>query len=155
MLETLPHSFPGLLSRPEYRYPHLDRELVEFLFSVPRDQLVRPGRRRSLMRRALRHIVPSEVLERRRKAYRIRGPLAVFQNSKEKLLLLFKNSLVAEQGLVDLPALRLAIELTSSGQSFVWWQPLMKTIAYELWLRASWTKSLIGASSHLQTFVPM
>jgi asparagine synthase (glutamine-hydrolysing) len=53
IMETLPHTHPGILSRPEYRYPFLDRELVEFLFSLPREQLVRPGRRRSLMRRAL------------------------------------------------------------------------------------------------------
>jgi asparagine synthase (glutamine-hydrolysing) len=29
------------------RYPYLDRDLLEFLFAVPREQLVRPGQRRS------------------------------------------------------------------------------------------------------------
>src|SRR4029077_4900258 len=42
----------------ETRYPFLDRDLLEFLFAVPRDQLVRPGQRRSLMRRALSGVVP-------------------------------------------------------------------------------------------------
>src|SRR5262249_14853412 len=37
----------------EKRYPYLDRGLLEFMYSVPRQQLVRPGQRRSLMRRAL------------------------------------------------------------------------------------------------------
>ena len=135
MLETLPHLHPGALSRPEYRYPHLDRELVEFLFSVPREQLVRPGQRRSLMRRALRDVVPSKVLERRRKAYRIRGPMAVLQQHEKKLLQLLDNALVVERGLVDRQKLQLALRLTSSGQSMVWWQALMRTVAYELWLR--------------------
>jgi asparagine synthase (glutamine-hydrolysing) len=53
----------------EMRYPYLDRSLLEFLYAIPREQLVRPGHRRSLMRRALRGIIPGEILARRRKAY--------------------------------------------------------------------------------------
>jgi asparagine synthase (glutamine-hydrolysing) len=34
----------------EKRYPFLDRDLLEFIYSVPREQLLRPGQRRSLMR---------------------------------------------------------------------------------------------------------
>jgi asparagine synthase (glutamine-hydrolysing) len=59
----------------EKRYPYLDRDLLEFLFAIPRDQLVRPGQRRSLVRRALAGIVPDEVLNRRRKAFFSRGPI--------------------------------------------------------------------------------
>ena len=50
-------------------YPYLDRDLIEFLFAIPRAQLVRPGQRRSLMRRALKGIVPDEILNRKRKAF--------------------------------------------------------------------------------------
>ena len=42
----------------EKRYPYLDRGLLEFMFAIPREQLVRPTQRRSLMRRALVGIVP-------------------------------------------------------------------------------------------------
>lgn len=59
----------------ERRYPYLDRTLLEFVYSIPRDQLLRPGHRRSLMRRALRAVVPDETLNRRRKAYVSRAPL--------------------------------------------------------------------------------
>src|SRR5258708_393928 len=52
----------------ERRYPFLDQSLVEFLTSVPTDQLIRPGERRSLMRRALSDLLPEEVLARRTKA---------------------------------------------------------------------------------------
>jgi len=69
LVESLPSPQLFSLERKEYRYPYLDRDLVEFLLRVPRDQLVRPGRRRSLMRRALVGIVPHSILERRRKAY--------------------------------------------------------------------------------------
>jgi len=52
------------------RYSFLDRDLLEFLFNMPRDQLVRPNQRRSLFRRAMRGIVPDLVLDRPRKAFR-------------------------------------------------------------------------------------
>ena len=36
----------------EKRYPYLDRTFLQFMYSIPREQFVRPGHRRSLMRRA-------------------------------------------------------------------------------------------------------
>src|SRR5581483_4360900 len=59
----------------EVRYPYLDRDLLEFLYGIPRQQLVRPNERRSLMRRALKGVVPDQVLNRRRKAFVIRSPI--------------------------------------------------------------------------------
>jgi asparagine synthase (glutamine-hydrolysing) len=61
------------------RYPFLDRDLLSFLFAIPRDQMVRPGQRRSLMRRALKGIVPDQILNRRRKAYVSRLPIITIE----------------------------------------------------------------------------
>ena len=47
----------------EKRYPYLDRGLLEFLSAIPREQLVRPGQRRSLMRRALSRHRPRRTPE--------------------------------------------------------------------------------------------
>lgn len=58
MLRTQPHLKPSEVHRYEYLYPYLDRDLVEFLLSLPQEQLSRPGRRRALMRRTLVDIVP-------------------------------------------------------------------------------------------------
>jgi len=44
----------------------LDRDLLEFVYAIPQEQLVRLGRRRSLMRRALVDIVPEEILNRKK-----------------------------------------------------------------------------------------
>ena len=52
----------------EVRYPYLDRDLLEFVYAIPREQLVRVGQRRSLMKRALVGIVPDDLLNRRKKA---------------------------------------------------------------------------------------
>jgi asparagine synthase (glutamine-hydrolysing) len=41
----------------EVRYPFLDRTLLEFIFAIPREQLLRPGRRGSLLRRTLADMV--------------------------------------------------------------------------------------------------
>ena len=52
----------------DVRYPYLDRDLLEFVFAIPQEQLVRVGQRRSLMKRALVGIVPDEILNRRKMA---------------------------------------------------------------------------------------
>jgi len=78
-LETLRRQIgcQSLSSEPPYekRYPYLDRSLLEFLLAIPREQLVRPGQRRSLLRRSLIDIVPAEILQRKRKAYVVRSPI--------------------------------------------------------------------------------
>jgi asparagine synthase (glutamine-hydrolysing) len=135
ILESLPHLVPGVLRRYEYRYPYLDRDLVGFLLRIPRDQLVRPGRRRSLMRRALKTIVPVEILERRRKAFLIRGPLTSIRTGKEKIGALFASPLSAEYGFIDPIKIRSLAELIAHGEETRLWKHLMKAIAFELWLR--------------------
>jgi asparagine synthase (glutamine-hydrolysing) len=49
----------------EERYPYLDRELLEFAYAIPREQIVGVGMRRFLMKRALVGIVPDEILNRK------------------------------------------------------------------------------------------
>jgi asparagine synthase (glutamine-hydrolysing) len=70
----------------EKRWPYLDRDLLEFIFAIPREQMVRPGQRRSLMRRALVGIVPDELLNRRRKAYVARAQLAAIAAVQDELM---------------------------------------------------------------------
>ena len=135
IMETLPHRFPKILARPEYRYPFLDKNLVTYLFSIPREQIVRPGRRRSLMRRALVNIMPREVLERRRKAFQLRAPLRTLQQAYPVLQTLFSDSAIADLGFVEVDRLRIALEATAQGDS-TWWQALLRTISLELWLQS-------------------
>jgi asparagine synthase (glutamine-hydrolysing) len=137
IMETLPHLRPSILTRYEYRYPYLDRDLVDFLLRIPREQLVRPGRRRSLMRRALKNIVPAEILERRRKAFLIRGPLASLQRSQSAVEKLFANSLVIDHGLIDGMQLQMGLDYTVAGADPKLWPGLSKAISFELWLRAA------------------
>jgi asparagine synthase (glutamine-hydrolysing) len=134
-IETLPHLCPETFFRREYRYPYLDRELVEFLCGVPREQLVGPGRRRLMMRRALRTFVPSEILERRRKAYVSHGPLATMRRNRDAINTALHNSILAELEIIELGSLRSALNNLLDGNDSGQWPGLMRAIALELWLK--------------------
>jgi asparagine synthase (glutamine-hydrolysing) len=135
VMESLPHNYPGMLSRPEYRYPYLDKELVDFLFSIPREQLLRPGRRRSLMRRALKGIVPDVVLERRRKGYQVRSPLLALHDAQSKIATLFHDARICQMGFVDQTRLQEAFESLIRTNEVKWWLPMVRAISFELFLR--------------------
>jgi len=136
VMETLPHLYPAALIRYEYRYPYLDRDLVDFLFRVPREQMVRPGRRRSLMRRALKDIVPAEIVERRRKANLVRGPLRSLDNARGRIEKLLAGSLAVSRGYVDPVQIRYAWDQVTNGRDTRWSMAFARTIGFELWLRA-------------------
>jgi asparagine synthase (glutamine-hydrolysing) len=55
--------FNPLLIR-DVRFPYLDRDFMGFMYAIPREQVVRVGQHRSLMRRALIGVVPEEVRNR-------------------------------------------------------------------------------------------
>lgn len=106
LLETLPHRCPAHCVRLEWRYPYLDRDLVDFLLRVPRSVLVQPGRRRALMRSALEGIVPAEVLERRRKGMRSRSIPLILRSGEQRLTRLFEEIPAPLADLVDPAILR-------------------------------------------------
>jgi asparagine synthase (glutamine-hydrolysing) len=135
ILETLPHLNPSFLTRREYRYPYLDRDLVDFLFRIPREQIVCPGRRRSLMRRALRNIVPVEVLERRRKAFISRAPMLSLQLLEEKIDALLANSPVVANGFIDGVKLHTVYEQTIAGHNPRWSTAILRTFFFNAWLK--------------------
>jgi asparagine synthase (glutamine-hydrolysing) len=137
MLETLPHSVPSPLLHFEYRYPYLDRDLVDFLLRIPREQLVRPGRRRSLMRRAMKDIVPFEILERRRKASLIRSPLATLQREETRIRSIFDGSFLSQCDLIDERTLLKSLSVINRGSDFKGWSAVTRAIAFEFWIQAN------------------
>lgn len=118
----------------DVRYPYLDRRLVEFALAIPLDQKVRPSESRSLVRRALRGLVPDSVRERRAKAgpdealYRALAKPSAFVSE------ITNNPLVCAYGFVDPSALRLALQRARHGISTNTVQ-LIKTLSLEMWLR--------------------
>jgi asparagine synthase (glutamine-hydrolysing) len=136
IVESLPHLNPAFTVRNEYRYPYLDRDLVDFLFRIPREQLLRPGRRRALMRSALKTIVPPEILERRRKAFLIRTLLLSVRNSADKIRAVFEKPLVAEYGFVDHRSFLVNLDAILDSSRLGMQRSMLTTVALELWLQS-------------------
>lgn len=126
----------------EVRYPYLDQSLVEFILSIPRNQIIRPGERRSLMRRALVGMVPDEILSRRTKAIGARGPMLVLQNHWGELDKLLHSSLASRCGYVDQWEFRNAIIAAKNGDAAQLVR-LLRTLSLDLWLGNAFRHHLI------------
>jgi asparagine synthase (glutamine-hydrolysing) len=137
ILETLPIRDRPWKIRPEYRFPYLDRDLVDFLLRVPRRQLASPGYRRSLMRRSLKDIVPQAVLQQRRKANITTGPLQAIRDQREHIEQLFTSSLANDFGLINSSLLLNAARLVADGQRPALWPFLLRATDLEMWLISS------------------
>jgi asparagine synthase (glutamine-hydrolysing) len=85
----------------ERSFPYLDRDLLEFAFAIPREQMVRPGQRRSLMRRALRNVLPEPILNRKRKAFVAHAPFATLEDRWQDFLYLSQQMQSETLGIID------------------------------------------------------
>ena len=131
-------------------FPYLDRNLLAFLLSVPREKLVQPGCRRALMRRSLAGIVPPEILDRKRKAYVSRRPLVHLEAAFPKIEALVQNSVLVSQGWVDRKNFLGALTAARHGQvdRLI---PILATLQMELWLQSSMGAGFIQLARHGQT----
>jgi asparagine synthase (glutamine-hydrolysing) len=134
----------AVLAEPLYemRYPYLDRDLLEFLFAVPPHQLLRPGQRRSLMRRALRGIVPEEILDRRRKAAVARSPMVAISQALDDLFEANQEMASEIFGLVNSAVFRDAVKRIQVDET-VPLIPVIRTIGMEVWLRQLTASGLV------------
>jgi len=134
----------------EKRYPYLDRSLLEFMYAIPREQLVRPGQRRSLMRRALVGIVPDELLNRKRKAYVARGPLATISADWTRYSDLTQHMVSGSLGIVDTKKFLEALQKARQGQE-VSAVTIMRTLGIEFWLtNLNHRRILVGSEKDVQ-----
>ncbi|HKV80548.1 MAG TPA: asparagine synthase-related protein [Candidatus Sulfotelmatobacter sp.] len=118
----------------EKRYPYLDRGLLEFMIAIPREQLVRPAQRRSLMRRALLGIVPDEILNRKGKAFVARAPLVRISRDWATLVEVTPDLVTSSLGIVDAERFVAVLQQGRRGEEIPT-VPLMRTLALEGWLR--------------------
>jgi asparagine synthase (glutamine-hydrolysing) len=126
-------------------YPYLDRDLLTFLFSIPRDQIVRPHQRRSLMRRSLVSIVPAEIVARKRKAYVVRQPLALIACTSLTIDKLLASSLAVSYGWIDKSALSDAMLAAKQGR-LEHVIALQRTLKLELWLQTLLSRDSLAST---------
>jgi asparagine synthase (glutamine-hydrolysing) len=124
----------------ERSYPYLDRDLLEFLYAIPREELIRPHERRSLMRRSLRGLVPEEILNRKRKAFIARAPVAALRTELDSILRETNHMFTSDLGIVDKNKFRQSLKRAADGETTPV-VPLLRTLLVEAWLRhiSTWT----------------
>jgi len=143
----------------EARYPFLDQTLIEFILSIPASQLLRPGERRSLMRRSLARIVPKEILSRRTKQLGVRTPMLILEKYWDELQSFYETSLSSRLGYIHEVQLRKTICDARDGKSV----PVVRvlwTISLEYWLRGLAARGLLdpraaASSPFRQPHVPI
>jgi asparagine synthase (glutamine-hydrolysing) len=127
----------------EIRYPYLDQDLIEFVFSIPASQLLRPGERRSLMRRALVRTVPQEILSRRSKQVGARTPLRALQRNWHCLETAFQHPLISSLGFVNPGRFRERLLDARNGKE-IHIARILKAISLEFWLRDVIRRKVVG-----------
>lgn len=142
----------------EVRYPFLDQTLIEFMLSIPTEQLLRPGERRSLMRRSLAGIVPQEILSRRSKQLGARTPVIMLDKYWDELHSIYQTSLSSRLGYIHEVQLLKTICDARAGKS-VSLMRVLWAISLEYWLRdlaarRLWDPPAVSASA-LKQQVPM
>jgi len=120
--------------RGEVRYPFFDRDFLEFICAIPRDQIVRVGQRRSLMRRALIGLVPEEILNKRRKTFipsvSKEGNFTDWSNLPE----MDQGMLSSFLGIIDLDRFGEALRSATRNEEIPI-NGLKRTLSLECWLR--------------------
>jgi asparagine synthase (glutamine-hydrolysing) len=124
----------ALLHGTELRFPILYRPLVEFMQAIPPDQRIRPGEKRSLQRRALKHVLPPEVLNRKGKGNPSEAIFRSVTREYARLHSLLSDSHVARYGYVDQQTVMRALERSRYGDKRI--SDIFRIIPLELWLRS-------------------
>ncbi|HEY6351202.1 MAG TPA: asparagine synthase-related protein [Candidatus Angelobacter sp.] len=131
----------------EIRYPYLDRTLVEFLTSIPNEQLLRPGERRSLMRRALSEILPPEIAARSTKAGASRCYAISLEKYWANIDSILRSSLSARLGYVHDDVLRATLRSMKAGTFPLYFLRPLRALSLEAWLRAAATRGVLRIAS--------
>lgn len=128
----------------EFAYPYLDRRLIEFVLSIPASQLLRPGERRSLVRRALFGLVPSEVLGRRTKQFMAHSQLLSFDRGSCELSAAFAQPLSSRFGYIVSDKFLQEMRGAKNGKT-IDIPRIIRTISLEFWLQHLVARGLLEA----------
>jgi asparagine synthase (glutamine-hydrolysing) len=117
----------------EARVPLLDHKLIEFAATIPPELQLRHGTGKYIFKRALRGILPPEIIDRSKRGFAVplawwfRGPAAGFLRD----LLLSDRS--RQRGLFNPAYVERLIARQASGRNLDW--PLWVLVSFELWCR--------------------
>jgi asparagine synthase (glutamine-hydrolysing) len=117
----------------ETRVPLLDHKVVEFAATIPPEMLLRDGRSKRILKRAVADLLPASVLERPKRGFAaplgrwLRGPLRDLPRD----LLLSERS--RRRGILDTAAVeRLLLDPKRRGSMDL---PVWTLLSFEMWCR--------------------
>ncbi|MGH9968716.1 MAG: asparagine synthase-related protein [Pyrinomonadaceae bacterium] len=116
-------------------YPFLHRPLVEFLINVPVEQKLRPSETRSLMRRALKDLLPDRVLKRKSKGTTGEAFCRGLARQWPVIKPMLADARICSRGYVDRKALNTALDQARHGWEFNI-SAVYQTLCIEIWLRS-------------------
>jgi len=91
----------GMAASVEGRVPFCDHELVEYVYNVPWEMKVADGREKSLLRAAVRDLLPQSVLERKKSPYPTVQDPAYRTGLRAQLKAITEDSGARVNGLLD------------------------------------------------------
>ena len=119
----------------EKTYPFLHRPLVEFVMNVPIAQKLRPDETRSLMRRALRDLLPQRILNRRNKGATGEALCRGLASEWSHIRPLLDDARLGRRGYVNVNLLVQALDRARHGIELNI-SSLLQALALEVWLRS-------------------
>ena len=137
-------------STGETRYPYLDKKLVEFLMSIPTEQLLRPGHRRSLMRRALAGLLPPEILARRTKSSATRYFSVALEKHWATLERILRSPFISRLGYINQDQFHTSLLDAKNGNLPAYFLRLSKALSLEFWLRDAVARGVVSVEPGVQ-----
>lgn len=123
----------------EFSYPFTHRPLVEFMLAIPAEQKARPCERKSILRRALRDLLPLELVNRTEgRITNLQAMIYATRRERERLRSLFDGGLAAAYGYLDSDALVAALDSNNASIAHV-----ISFAPFEYWLRSLHKQNLL------------
>ena len=129
----------------EERVPFLDRDLVEFSFSIPSTLKMKGGRKKSLLRSAMKPYLPAEILDKKKWGFTVNPYLQFQKDLKETVERVLTQDFVEEQGIFNYSYIRSILDYKPS--------PKLRWHYNFLWILtglAIWEKMFIRTNAFMQ-----
>lgn len=129
----------------EERVPFLDRELVEFAFSIPAQFKMKGGRKKSLLRSAMTPYLPKEIIEKKKWGFAVNPYLQFQKDLKQTVEKVLTQEFVENQGIFNYSYIRSILDYKPN--------PKLRWHYNFLWILtglAIWEKMFIQSDAFLQ-----
>jgi asparagine synthase (glutamine-hydrolysing) len=120
----------------EWRYPYLDRALVEFALGLPTQWRFGKGESKLLLRESMRDMLPEQVRTRRGKGGLQPDQQLALRREREKLLLLFRHPILCQLGCVLPTKISEAIATAHESKHSSGFARIYHALSLEIWLQS-------------------